>query len=394
MNILMLLDREFPPDIRVQNEALSLMKEGHVINLLSYNFGHRKSYEEFKGINVHRFYIPEQIAKKSLGLIFMFPLYRKIWKYWVLKFLNQQKIDAIHIHDLPLCILISELNKKGYKVVADMHENYPYMVEEQSYMNTLFGKIIFSRKKWFRKEQEWLNTADQIICVAPEMKSRLQVIVHPSKSICVVPNTYSLNSFGAEQVDLPGLNERFTNRYVISYIGGFDQVRGIHLLIEAVHQLSDQIPGLLLVLVGDGSIKEHLIGMTQKLDLEEKILFEGWQPSKYIEAYIKSSSICVIPHIRSEQTDNSSPNKLFQYMYMKKPVVSSNCTSLEKIVLQENCGLIFRDKNSADLAEKLLYLYNNPEECNQMGNNGRKAVLEKFNWDVTVEPLLEVYGNL
>jgi glycosyltransferase involved in cell wall biosynthesis len=389
----MLLDREFPPDIRVQNEAQSLIKEGHVIHVLSYNFGHKKSYELFKGIHVHRFHIHEQIAKKSLGLIFMFPIFKKIWKFRVFEFLNQHKIDAIHIHDLPLCILTKQLKNKGYKLVADMHENYPYMVMEQSYMNTLIGKKIFSRQKWFKKEQEWLDTADQIICVAPEMKRRLQAIVQPSKSICVVPNTYSLNSFGAEQVEIPELIKRFTNRYVISYIGGFDQARGIHLLIEAVHQLSDQIPGLLLVLVGDGSIKEHLIEMTRKLEIEDKILFEGWQPSKHVEAYIESSSVCVIPHIRSEQTDNSSPNKLFQYMYKKKPVVSSNCTSLEKIVLQEKCGLIFQDKDSADLAKKLLYLFNNPEECMQMGNHGQKAVLEKYNWDVTVEPLLEIYRN-
>jgi len=387
----MLLDRDFPPDIRVQNEAISLIKEGHIIHLLCYDFGVKESYEVFKGIHIHRFRIHEQLTKKSLGLIFMFPLFREIWRHKVFQFINQHAIDAIHIHDLPLTILTKELKKKGFKVVADMHENYPYMVAEQSYMNTTLGKKVFSKQKWFQKEKEWLNAADQIICVAPEMKSRLQAVLNSSKSISVVPNTYSFNSFGAEQVKWPQLINRFTGKYIVSYIGGFDPARGIHLLIEAVHKLKDQIPGLLLVLVGDGSIKEDLVEMTRILDIEDKVIFEGWQPSKYVEAYIECSSVCIIPHIRSEQTDNSSPNKLFQYMFMKKPVVSSNCASLEKIIIQENCGLVFQDKNSGDLAEKLDFLYNNPEKCTQMGNNGRNAVLKKYNWDVTVEPLLEIY---
>jgi hypothetical protein len=55
MRILMLLDTEFPPDIRVENEAQSLLDAGHEVHILSYNFGSKTETEIYKGIHIHRF---------------------------------------------------------------------------------------------------------------------------------------------------------------------------------------------------------------------------------------------------------------------------------------------------------------------------------------------------
>ena len=389
----MLLDREFPPDIRVENEAFSLIKEGHEIHLLSYNYYNKKSTEVYRGINIHRFNIHKEVAKKSLGFIHIFPLYRRIWRKEVFSLLKCLSIDVVHIHDLPLCILSKDLRKHGIKIVAEMHENYPHLVAEQPYMNSVFGKLYFRKYKWFDKEREWLEDVDEVICVAPEMSNRLKKVLSSSKPISVVPNTYSFNSFETEQVEIKGLCRRFKDKFVVTYIGGFDPIRGINILIESISKVKNQIPGLLLLLVGDGSISNDLRKQAQLLNIMDIVVFEGWQPSKYVKAYIESSSVCVIPHIRSVQTDNSSPNKLFQYLFAQKPVISSNCTSIEKIITQEKCGLVFLERDVDDLAEKLLFLYNHPDELIKMGLNGHSAVMAKYNWEITVIPLLELYRN-
>ena len=110
-----------------------------------------------------------------------------------------------------------------------------------------------------------------------------------------------------------------------------------------------------------------------------------------MQAYIENSQICVIPHVRSEQTDNSSPNKLFQYMYFKKPLISSDCKSLEKLILEENCGLIFKDRDSKDLANKIIKLYSNSDLRKQLGENGHNSVVSKYNWEATSEALRQIY---
>jgi len=392
MRILMLLDTEFPPDIRVENEAQSLIDAGHEVHILSYNFGTKSKTEVYKGIHIHRFDINKQLAKKMLGLLNQLPVYRLIWTYEVLKIFNSQPFEAVHIHDLPLCCLIEELKHKRKIIIsADMHENYPYLLAEQPYMNTFLGRIILSKKVWFEKEKKWLEQADNIICVAEEMKDRLTKVIGESKNIRIVPNTINFKTFVATQKPLPELIGRFKNRFVVSFIGGIDAVRGIEYLLEAASEIGDIIPELLILIVGDGKLLESLREKANQLNLSEKVVFEGFKPSSYMQAYIESSHICVIPHVRSEQTDNSSPNKLFQYMYFNKPLISSNCKSLEKLILEENCGLIFKDRDSKDLAKKIIKLYSNSDLRKQLGENGHNSVVSKYNWEATSGALRQIY---
>ena len=65
---------------------------------------------------------------------------------------------------------------------------------------------------------------------------------------------------------------------------------------------------------------------------------------------IKVADICVIPHIRSVQTDCSSPNKLFQYYIQKKPVISSNCTSIERVLNETKGGKTYTDQSPESFA--------------------------------------------
>lgn len=394
MKILMLLDREFPPDIRVENEAHSLIKAGHEIHILCYDFSQKEPFEQHKGINIHRFRIKKQIAKKALGLILNVPIYKWIWKKQLINLLKKEHFDAVHIHDLPLCILISILKKYRMPIIADMHENYPFLVAEQYYMKSILGRIIFRYRNWFKKEKKWLSQADHIICVAPEMKNRLEETLGKSNNIQIVPNTFSFDSFGANQIEIDGLRKKFNSNFIILYVGGFDYGRGLDILISAMKHLKTRISDFALVLVGDGSILQELIQHVESQGINDLVYFEGWKPASHVKSYIEASSVCVIPHLKSEQTDNSSPNKLFQYMFFERPVISSNCTSLEKIISDENCGLVFKDKDVQDLADKLYQIYQNPNLASTMGSNGKSAVLNIYNWETTVKPLITLYSSI
>jgi glycosyltransferase involved in cell wall biosynthesis len=78
-------------------------------------------------------------------------------------------------------------------------------------------------------------------------------------------------------------------------------------------------------------------------------------------------------------------------MYFSKPVISSNCKSLEKLILEEDCGLIFRDRDSHHLAEQVLKLYNDADLRKRLGENGHKSVMQKYNWEATSGGLRELY---
>jgi len=391
----MLLDNEFPPDVRVEKEAASLISEGHEVTILTYNFGGLVKRELWKGIRIIRFRINKQLAKKSLGFSLQLPFYKWIWQIQVNKILKSDKYDAVHIHDLPLCCLIQFIRTKfNIPVIADMHENYPFLVAEQPYMNSLFAHIFLSKKLWVIKEKEWLAQASAVICVAEEMRQRIKTDLIDTLPVILVPNTPSIPELNGSMADNTNIKERFSGTYNVLYIGGIDSVRGIDILIESAKFLIPLIPKFKIIIAGDGKILPEMKQLAKSMQLENNIVFDGWISQDKIGSYILVSDVCVIPHRKSPQTDNSSPNKLFQYFYFKKPVISSNCNSIEKIILAEKCGMIYHDNIPEELAAKIKYLYDNPKSGTEMGNNGYNAVINKYNWESTVGPLLSLYTNL
>ncbi len=390
----MLLDSHFPPDVRVENEAYSLINAGHEVHILCYSFDKKEQSSVYNGIHVHRFYISRQVSKKMLGLINLMPLYKNTWKKQIDKILASADIDAVHFHDLPICILLSYVKKNfKKKCVADMHENYPYLVASQGYMNKWWSKYIFPLGKWFENEKLWLNEADAVVCVADEMKTRLKEIIDNKIEVYTVPNTFNFNTFLINRQSVSGLKEKVAGKFVVSYIGGIDAVRGVNYLIDAAKILKSKIDNLLVLVVGGGSILPDLMQHAKSQGVEDIVVFEGHKPANQLVSFIGATDVCIIPHVRSVQTDNSSPNKLFQYMYFGKPIISSNCTSIEKIIREENCGLIFEDRNAEELAKQIQILYENGMLKQQMGENGKNAVMQKYNWDATVKPLLNLYNQ-
>jgi len=101
-----------------------------------------------------------------------------------------------------------------------------------------------------------------------------------------------------------------------------------------------------------------------------------------------------VPHLSTPHTDSTLPHKLFHYMAFGKPVIVGDAIPLERIVGEEDCGLVVASGDDAAMAEALRRLHADPELRRRMGGNGRRAVWEKYNWDVGIKPLLEFYASL
>ena len=80
-------------------------------------------------------------------------------------------------------------------------------------------------------------------------------------------------------------------------------------------------------------------------------------------------------------------------MYLNKPVVSSDCTSLKRIINETHTGFIYQNDSAVDLALLLEKLYNDRNLLKELVGNGRKAVLEKYNWNIDRKRLIELYRH-
>lgn len=397
MTIGMILDNEFTGDMRVENEVISLVRAGYKVIVLCFNYGKKEPFENYHGGQIVRVAINAKYKDKMKGLTntFIDP-YSRYWGKQIYSFVKKYDIDVLHVHDLVLLggafQAVKKLKNK-IPVVSDLHENYPEALKYYKFSNTFPGNILISVPKWERTEVKWTQQADYIITVIEEAVSRYEKLGINKNKITVVANYVNSDEFLNAQNE-PSILEKFKDQFVISYLGGFDTHRGLESVIKAIPFVKESIPNFKLVLVGAGRNLEDLKRLARELNVEDQVAFEGWQLPSTLPSYITASNLCLIPHLKTGHTDNTIPHKLFQYMLLGKPVLSTNCDPLKRIIEETNSGLIFKSNDEKDLAKKIKQAYGNPEETNQMGSNGVKAVKEIYNWENTAKNLVQLYQKI
>lgn len=88
------------------------------------------------------------------------------------------------------------------------------------------------------------------------------------------------------------------------------------------------------------------------------------------------------------------PQKIFEYMACKKPVVATDLASLRNFILSANCGILCPGKDLSQITSAIRYLLVNPEEAQRMGERGYEAVKREWNWGKMEEKLLGLYRSL
>ena len=168
--VCMVLDREFPPDLRVENEIDTLLSAGYEIDILCYTRNGRNPQEKYRGFTIHRRPISSFIYKSSVGSITL-PIYFNFWRKFINEIFSLHSFDALHIHDLPLLKVGIEMKKRYHiPVISDLHENWPAYLRIAEHTKSLIGRILSPDKKWTIYEKEFLLHADQIIVVVEEAK--------------------------------------------------------------------------------------------------------------------------------------------------------------------------------------------------------------------------------
>jgi glycosyltransferase involved in cell wall biosynthesis len=386
MRILMLLENDFADDIRVAKEIYSLHNAGHSIVLAAVTFSGKDSSEQRDDCTVYRRAVSGFIHKASVGSL-KFPFYFNFWRKYVRDILSKEPIDVIHIHDLPLAIIGLELKRsKGIKVVLDLHENYPALLEISKHTNTFFGKLLSSGKQWREYEKKCLSEADRIVAVVDEMKERITLIGTEPGKIYVVENTPLLTAGKVVQKRI----QNDTLRLI--YVGGLTYHRGLQYVLRGIAKI-EKLP-VSLKIIGSGSYYSELKSISDRMSLSGKVIFTGKLSRADAEKELSGSDIALIPHLRSEQGDNSSPNKLYEYMASGIPVLASNCRSVKRIIDETGCGTTYIYDSPDDIALKIQDLFLAREKLSHFSENGILAVNKRYNWAMTSMNLIELYYSL
>jgi glycosyltransferase involved in cell wall biosynthesis len=391
MRISMIMDTSFPPDARVENEAKALQDQGHDVFLFHIDYENKPLGEIYEGIEITRYSAGKMLYKLS-ALVYTFPFYNWIVKGKIREFIRKSQPDLLHIHDMVIAGAVFRANESFFlPVILDLHENRPEIMKLYKHVNQQLGKWLINLDKWKRKQRELMQKADHVILVTEEARetaSEFDAI--PKEKTTALPNVVRLDKFRIDARD-PGIEKLTKNRFTLLYIGDTSIRRGTMNALETADLLQEKIPNLQMIFVGNSSQDELLHTFVQERGLSDKVRFEGWQDPERLSSYINASDICLSPLLRNLHHDTTYANKLFQYMACGKPVVASDCPAQKKVVESENCGVIYRADDVGDLARVILELFDDPDKRKQLGDNGARAVQERWNWEKTGRNLIKAY---
>ncbi len=402
MNLGMILNAPYPPDMRVKKETDALIKAGFRVHLLCLRRKDDDYESELNGLNISRIDAGRnnyQLAfwDAVMSVTFKHPRFLHAMPAWI----EQNEISVIHVHDLPLAGTALALRKKHHlKVVLDLHENYPealrtWFAWKKGLIVKWKNKLFMNPDRWTRHEYKAVLESDYVIAVVDEMKNRLieKHDVSPDK-IIVVSNTEE-KSFLNQPID-PAVYRNFENKFRIVYSGGIGPHRGVDTAIEAMRYLK-AYPDIELIIIGSGSrdVIHHLQRVSIEAGVAGHVHFLGHQAFDKFYSFMHLADVNIIPHKSNEHTDNTIPHKLYQSMMSGRPVLVSSSDPLKRVVNATASGLVFTANNPQDFAAKILLLYHDKNLCNTLGRNGKNATAEgTLNWDHEQILLIDFYKRL
>jgi len=392
MNTLYMWDSDYPWDVRTEKICRSLARYGYEVHIAARNLKRRTLYENRDGIHIHRL---TTWKSDRMNYALSFPLFfSPIWKTFIKRIVRFYEIDLIIVRDLPLAPLgIRTARKFAIPCIFDMAEDYVAMIRDIWNARKWQGLNLIVRNPYLAKavEKYSFKNADHILVVVEES---VDVVVRGGGSrgkVSIVSNTPSLESFIANDESSIAELSVIKDRFSAIYVGGIQMGRGIQTVLEAIPAIVRHIPDFLFVVVGDGYATEYFRRIIRKTHLEDYVLWVGWVEHNNIYDYIRASKIGIIPHLVSEHVSTTIPNKIFDYMGLGLPVISTDAAPMKRILDEEGCGVTYRSGDADDMARAMLDVSASNID---RGINGIEAVQSKYNWAVAESKLINVVERL
>lgn len=366
MNICHLTSTHQRYDTRIFiKECKSLRDHGYIVNLV---VADSKGDEMVASVTFH------DVGKSNNRLERVLFKTLRIWR-------KAKAINAhvIHFHDPDLIFVGIMLKLGGHKVIYDVHEDFPQAVLSREYMPIWLRKI--ASRFLTILENIGSRYFDAIIVATPSIARKFG-----STEVSLVQN-YPIQDELIVVDSIPYSN-RPNN---IIYHGGIARSRGILEILDAVDSVKNE------------NCRFVLAGRFESSALEEQVkLFPGWNKTKYLNWLSRAELANELKYARvglvlfhpEPNHINAQPNKIFEYMSVGLPLIMSDFPLWRQLVIDCNCGLLVNPLDSAAIAEAISWILEHPVEAREMGECGREALVNNYNWDEEKQTLFQVYAEL
>ena len=177
------------------------------------------------------------------------------------------------------------------------------------------------------------------------------------------------------------------NSKYVGTISRLEPIKNQSMMIKAFFKVNQQIPGLKLILIGDGAKLLDLTQLAKSLGIEKDVIFTGFldNPQRYIslfEIFLLSSF--------SEGTSMT----LLEAMSMSKPCVVTDVGGNPEIVIDGETGMVVPSDDAEEFANAILNLLLDEDEMHAYGKAGNKRFFQKFTASHMINNYQKLYfGN-
>ncbi len=259
----------------------------------------------------------------------------------------------------------------------------------------------------FELEQRICQNADRIISTAPqEMEDLVEIYNTIQNKIEIIPCGVNLNLFRPEsQADAKKFTGFSKDKFLVTYVGRLELRKGINTLLEAIGIIIGKQPNLPVhaVIVGGSHCKGNEIEVLEKeieefklyqetirrYQISDRVKFTGGKPQELLYHYYSAGDVTVIPSYYEPFGMTAT-----EALACGSSVIASSVGGLKTTVREGHVGLQFEPQNPQDLAKKILYLVEHPQENKRFRQNARPYAEERYSWRSVSRAIASVYERV
>ncbi|MBU0730450.1 MAG: glycosyltransferase [Proteobacteria bacterium] len=288
------------------------------------------------------------------------------------KKINEINPRLVHVHMGKDATLYLPLHKnKRIPLIVTFHGTDAYTSDEWKRKQK---RITF--KIYLRRRARLIHTADLFIAVSNSVKQGLLAQGYPEGKILVHYIGIDLDQFKPDQT--------IQREPVVLFVSRLEEFKGCQYLIEAMAEIQKLRPDIRLVVIGDGPYRQTLEKQTQ-ISLKN-IEFLGTQPHDVVKEWMNKATVLSVPSLWE-----GLPTFVQEAMAMGLPMALFDVAPVREALGEDLADCLAKPKNSHELAEKIMRLFDNNDLWQRLSVIGRKRALELFDLKKQTKILEDTY---
>lgn len=295
----------------------------------------------------------------------------------IIKTLLDLNADVYQFHDFTLLEVGRKLKKAGCHVIFDSHENYLETIPDKIGKNGVLKKICTSVLNLYYRRV--VGRFDAVFTVSPNFVERLKEF-NPHSYL--VPNYPSVKNY----ITPAEVNKENVFVYQGTVYGFSNQ----EAIVKAINQVEASVK---YRIIGNVSEEKEII---EKNDENKRVEILGWVEKDKLDILLRQSiaGIVVFDYVPecSYEEGQIGSNKIFEYMLNGLPVICTDFKLWRQMIIDRyQCGICVKPGNIKQIKDAIDWLLSNPDDAKKMGERGRIAVLQEFNWEKGMHEYLAHY---